>query len=126
MSFPGGDRLATMLFYLNDVKAGGYTVFPVLKIGVQPKKGSALFWYNLKKSGDGDPQTVHAACMPYFIRNKVESQMAAAAEKRQKEQEKKGIANPEALKQKQLRDQALEKQREGDVHSGEGLKWQVG
>ncbi|KAG1660311.1 Prolyl 4-hydroxylase subunit alpha-2 [Nymphon striatum] len=62
MSFPGGDRLATMLFYLNDVKAGGYTVFPVLKIGVQPKKGSALFWYNLKKSGDGDPQTVHAAC----------------------------------------------------------------
>ncbi|KAK4317544.1 hypothetical protein Pmani_011388 [Petrolisthes manimaculis] len=57
-----GDRLATMLFYLNDVEAGGSTVFPMLGIGVPARAGSALFWFNLKRSGKGDYRTVHAAC----------------------------------------------------------------
>jgi len=57
-----GNRIATWLTYLNNVEAGGYTVFPRLGIGVRPQKGSALFWYNLDKSGEGIKITLHAAC----------------------------------------------------------------
>ncbi|XP_050712777.1 prolyl 4-hydroxylase subunit alpha-2-like isoform X2 [Eriocheir sinensis] len=57
-----GDRLATMLFYLNDVEAGGSTVFPTVGVEVAARRGSALFWFNLKRNGRGDYRTVHAAC----------------------------------------------------------------
>ncbi|XP_037790270.1 prolyl 4-hydroxylase subunit alpha-2-like [Penaeus monodon] len=57
-----GDRLATMLFYLNDVEAGGSTVFPTLGVEVPARKGSALFWFNIKRNGEGDYRTVHASC----------------------------------------------------------------
>uniref|UniRef100_T1H3X7 Prolyl 4-hydroxylase alpha subunit domain-containing protein n=1 Tax=Megaselia scalaris TaxID=36166 RepID=T1H3X7_MEGSC len=50
------------LVYLNDIEHGGATVFPELDIGVNPRKGSAVFWYNLKENGDGDTRTIHAAC----------------------------------------------------------------
>jgi len=43
-----GGRLATCLMYLNDDFTGGETDFPELKVTVSPKKGSALFWYNVK------------------------------------------------------------------------------
>ena len=33
------DRLSTMLFYLNEVEAGGSTVFPLLNISVPPVAG---------------------------------------------------------------------------------------
>ncbi|XP_066962228.1 prolyl 4-hydroxylase subunit alpha-1-like [Macrobrachium rosenbergii] len=57
-----GDRMSTMLFYMNDVKAGGSTVFPTLGVAVPARRGSALFWFNLKRSGEGDYRTVHASC----------------------------------------------------------------
>lgn len=57
-----GDRLATMLFYLNDVEAGGSTVFPTLAVEVPARQGSALFWFNLERNGKGDYRTMHAAC----------------------------------------------------------------
>ncbi|XP_031563908.1 prolyl 4-hydroxylase subunit alpha-1-like [Actinia tenebrosa] len=57
-----GNRIATLMFYLSDVQAGGATVFIKLNVHSRPSKGDALFWYNLKKSGEGDLDTLHAGC----------------------------------------------------------------
>jgi len=37
-------RYGTIIVYLNDVRAGGETVFPKMKLTVEPKKGDALFF----------------------------------------------------------------------------------
>ncbi len=42
------------------MEQGGATVFPAIKVSVFPKKGTAAFWFNLKKSGWGDFMTRHA------------------------------------------------------------------
>lgn len=39
-----GQRIATALFYLTDVEAGGATTFPNLFFDVQPKRGSMLIF----------------------------------------------------------------------------------
>jgi len=57
-----GNRIATWLFYVSDVDLGGATVFPSLDLTLWPKKGSAAFWYNLHRNGEGDVLTRHAAC----------------------------------------------------------------
>ncbi|KAK3088374.1 hypothetical protein FSP39_018420 [Pinctada imbricata] len=57
-----GERTATWMFYLSDVKAGGATVFPKLKARVPVVKGGAAFWYNMKLSGQVDSRTLHAGC----------------------------------------------------------------
>lgn len=57
-----GNRIATWLNYMSDIDAGGSTVFPNIGVAVKPQKGSAAFWYNLFKSGEGDESTRHAAC----------------------------------------------------------------
>ncbi|XP_067627169.1 prolyl 4-hydroxylase subunit alpha-1 [Eurosta solidaginis] len=57
-----GNRIATVLFYLTDVEQGGGTAFPYLKRLLMPKKGSAVFWYNLHAYGEPDRRTLHGGC----------------------------------------------------------------
>lgn len=56
----GGQRKVTAILYLNTPEKGGETLFPVANLAIKPKKGSALFFYNLLPSGKVDPLTLHA------------------------------------------------------------------
>nr|APU50758.1 prolyl 4-hydroxylase subunit alpha-1-like protein 359 [Saccoglossus kowalevskii] len=56
------NRIATWMFYLSDVDAGGYTAFTAIKTIVKPIKNAAVFWWNLLPSGERDYRTLHAAC----------------------------------------------------------------
>jgi prolyl 4-hydroxylase len=55
----GGQRTITVIMYLNDVKAGGATVLPDIKLSVYPKKGSALYFSYFNSKGQVDPSTLH-------------------------------------------------------------------
>jgi prolyl 4-hydroxylase len=54
----GGQRTATLIMYLNDVEAGGETIFPNVGFKVHPKKGSAVYFSYLQ-TGTVDRQTLH-------------------------------------------------------------------
>lgn len=56
----GGQRLVTLLVYLNDVEAGGATCFRDLNLKVQPKKGKALVFFPAFNNGSSDDRTLHA------------------------------------------------------------------
>jgi prolyl 4-hydroxylase len=43
-----GQRIATVLIYLNDVKSGGGTYFPILKKRFIPEKGTAIVFFPSK------------------------------------------------------------------------------
>lgn len=54
-----GQRTWTFMAYLNDVKEGGETSFPLLNIKIPPEKGMALAWNNLDYNGQVNSNLVH-------------------------------------------------------------------
>merc|ERR1712072_1575974 len=57
----GGQRVATVLVYLNDVARGGCTSFSKLGLSIQPKKGTALVFFPASLDGMLDQHYLHAA-----------------------------------------------------------------
>ena len=61
----GGQRLATLLVYLNSVSVGGGTIFRDLKgmdgnpLCMQPRQGSALLFFPAFADGRPDDRTLH-------------------------------------------------------------------
>lgn len=56
----GGQRVSTLVMYLNDVSAGGETVFPTVGLGIVPQRGSAAYFSYGNSLGQVDPATLHA------------------------------------------------------------------
>ena len=58
-----GPRVYTLLFYLNDVPAGGETYFPELNLTVTPRAGRAILWSNCQNDNvhQRDPLAFHQA-----------------------------------------------------------------
>lgn len=54
-----GNRLCTLLIYLNDDYEGGATVFPNINKSVKPEKGKAILFYNADKNGDVIHESLH-------------------------------------------------------------------
>ncbi|CAB3808846.1 2OG-Fe(II) oxygenase [Paraburkholderia fynbosensis] len=56
-----GQRVGTLLMYLNDVQAGGETVFPQLGWSVVPRRGQALYFEYGNRFGLCDPSSLHTS-----------------------------------------------------------------
>lgn len=56
----GGQRVATLVMYLNDVTEGGETVFPDVGLSVTPRCGSAVYFCYGNSLGQVDRATLHA------------------------------------------------------------------
>lgn len=59
-----GQRVATVLIYLNDDFEGGQTSFPRLGLNHRGKTGDALVFGNVDAAGRPDPRSQHAGCPP--------------------------------------------------------------
>lgn len=57
----GGQRVATLVMYLNDVAAGGETVFPDVGVSVVPRQGAAAYFSYVNSRGQLDPATLHGS-----------------------------------------------------------------
>jgi prolyl 4-hydroxylase len=55
-----GQRVSTLIAYLNDVESGGETVFPAIGWAVAPHRGCAVYFEYCNSLGQVDTATVHA------------------------------------------------------------------
>jgi prolyl 4-hydroxylase len=55
----GGQRVATIVMYLNDVEEGGETIFPKLSLSIAPRKGDAVYFSYCNSLGQVDRLTLH-------------------------------------------------------------------
>ena len=56
-----GQRVSTLVTYLNDVPAGGQTVFPALGWATSPLRGNAVYFEYGDDRGQVDPRSLHAS-----------------------------------------------------------------
>ncbi len=56
----GGNRMLTLIFYLNEVKKGGETTFPEAGIAVNPIPGTGVVFRSLRSDDSIDPFALHA------------------------------------------------------------------
>lgn len=59
-----GQRVRTVLVYLNEGFEGGATEFPRLNLSFKPARGSALAFDSVTADGAVDPMTLHAGAAP--------------------------------------------------------------
>lgn len=57
-----GQRVSTLVTYLNEVEAGGETVFPEVGFSVSPQRGNAVYFEYCDAAGATDPLSLHAGC----------------------------------------------------------------
>jgi len=55
-----GQRISTLVIYLNDVAGGGETVFPEVGLALTPRKGHALYFEYCNSHDQLDPLSLHA------------------------------------------------------------------
>ena len=55
----GGQRIATLIMYLNDVDSGGETIFPEIDFAVAPRKGGGVYFSYCDEQGKLDRLTLH-------------------------------------------------------------------
>jgi prolyl 4-hydroxylase len=55
-----GQRVSTIITYLNDVGAGGETIFPLGGWSIAPHRGHSLYFESCSLDGQVDPQSLHA------------------------------------------------------------------
>lgn len=55
-----GQRVSTLVTYLNEVEAGGETVFPESGLAVSPQRGNAVYFEYCNEAGEVDPASLHA------------------------------------------------------------------
>lgn len=55
-----GNRIETLIFYLNDPEEGGATYFPQMKLSIHPKKGSVIRFGYMSEDGVPDRRSEHA------------------------------------------------------------------
>jgi len=56
----GGQRVASLVMYLNDIEQGGATDFPDVGLSVVPRKGCAVYFAYTGPFGQVDPLSLHA------------------------------------------------------------------
>jgi prolyl 4-hydroxylase len=56
-----GQRMGTLLMYLNDVDGGGETVFPQVGLSVVPRRGQAFYFEYGNRFGLSDPSSLHTS-----------------------------------------------------------------
>jgi len=83
-----GQRIGTLLIYLNEGFSGGETAFPRLGLNYRGRTGDALFFTNVDRSGRPDRMTMHAGTPPtagekwvlsQWIRDRAPAPFAAGA-----------------------------------------------
>jgi len=55
-----GQRISSLVVYLNDVESGGETVFPEVGVSVCPQRGNGVYFEYCDSQNQVDPRSLHA------------------------------------------------------------------